>query len=540
MGSLAHPFTTSLRLAVSLPIDEGEDELTPALHDALDAAPSLVRAHLLVSGSAVGLACLVGVPLAVWAAGAVRARGPVLGAVALIQTVPALALLALFYPLLLAVGSGTGLALPALGFLPALLALTLYALLPIVRNGVAGLTGVDAGVREAATGMGMTGRQRLIIVELPLAAPVLMAGVRTAAVWTIGAATLATTVGQPSLGNLIFSGLQTENWSRVLVGCLGSAALALLVDAGLGLMESGLARRSPPRRVAGVTLLAGLAAVALWPAGLADDAGGRPLVVGAKNFAEQYILASAMETRLSAIGRPTERRDDLGSAVIYRSLAAGDVDAYVDYSGTLWANVLGRTDNPPPDRLVADLKAALAERDGVTLLGPLGFENAYALAMKRADAERLGVRSLADLARVAPRLRLAADLEFLSRPEWDSVERAYGLSFADARSYNPTFMYRALSGGQADVIAAFSSDGRIAEQDLVTLTDPKRALPSYDAVLLLSARAARDPGVVAALRPMVDAVGIDAMRRANLMVDRDTDKRTPAAAARWLFKGDEQ
>ena len=494
----------------------------------------LVRSHLAISGAAVGLACLLGLPLAIWAAGAGRARGPVLGAVALIQTVPALALLALFYPLLLALGQATGAAIPPLGFLPALLALTLYALLPIVRNGVAGLTGVDAGVRDAATGLGMTRRQRLTIVELPLAAPVLMAGIRTAAVWTIGAATLATTVGQPSLGNLIFSGLQTENWSRVLVGCLGSAALALVVDAGLGLIETGLARRSRGRRVAGVVLLAALAAVALWPTG--SGAGERPLVVGAKNFAEQYILAGAIEDRLRAVGRPTARRDDLGSAVIYRSLAAGDLDVYIDYSGTLWANVLGRTDNPPPDRLLAELTTELARRDGVTLLGPLGFENAYALAMRRADAERLGVVSLADLARVAPRLRFAADLEFLSRPEWASVERAYGLSFADARSYNPTFMYRALAGGQADVIAAFSSDGRIAAQDLVTLTDPERALPSYHAVLLLSPRAAADPKVAAALRPLVGRIGIDAMRRANLMVDRDTDKRTPAAAARWLMK----
>ena len=508
--------------------------MTPALHDALVAAPPLVRAHLLVSGSAVALAVLIGLLLAVWTTRAGRVRAPVLSGVALIQTVPALALLALFYPLLLAVGRGTGLAIPPLGFLPALLALTLYALLPIVRNGVAGLTGVDAGVIDAATGLGMTRRQRLAIVELPLAAPVLMAGVRTAAVWTIGAATLATTVGQPSLGNLIFSGLQLEDWGRVLVGCLGSAALALVVDAGLGLIEAGLARRSRVRRIAGVTLLVGLAAVALWPSG--STMGERPLVVGAKNFAEQYILASAIEDRLRQAGFATQRRDDLGSAVIYRSLAAGDLDAYVDYTGTLWANVLGRTDNPPPDRLRATLAAELARRDGVTLLGPLGFENAYALAMRRADAERLGMRSLADLARVAPRLRFAADLEFLSRPEWASVERAYGLRFADARSYNPTFMYRALAGGQADVIAAFSSDGRIAEQDLVTLSDPKRALPSYQAMLLLSPRAAADGRAVAALRPLVGRIGIGAMRRANLMVDRDTDKRTPADAARWLME----
>ena len=511
--------------------------MTPALSEALAATPDLLRAHLTVSGSAVLLGVAVGLPLAVWAAGSRAVRGPLLGSVALIQTVPALALLALFYPVLLTLGRGTGVAVPALGFLPALLALTLYALLPIVRNGVAALDGIDPGVREAALGLGLTRAERLRIVELPLAAPVIMAGIRTAAVWTIGAATLATTVGQPSLGNLIFSGLQTENWSRVLVGCLGSAALALAVDGCLALIESGVARRAAIRWGTGLALLGALLAVAFWPAAAPADA-RRPVVVGAKNFSEQYILASAIEERLRAVGYPVERRDDLGSAVVYRSLAAGDIDVYVDYTGTLWANVLGRTDNPPPAELQRVLAAELKRRDGVTVLGPLGFENAYALAMRRDRAAALGVTSLADLARVAPRLRLAADLEFLSRPEWASVERAYGLRFADARSYNPTFMYRAIAEGQADAIAAFSSDGRIAELDLVTLADPRRALPSYDAVLLLSPRAAADPRLVAALRPLVGAVPIERMRAANLLVDRDRDKRTPAAAARWLFEGD--
>jgi len=201
----------------------------------------------------------------------------------------------------------------------------------------------------------------------------------------------------------------------------------------------------------------------------------------------------------------------------------------------LWTNVLGRRDSPPAPAMRAELTRQLARRDGVRLLGPLGFENAYALAMRRERAKALGIGTIADLARAAPRLGLASDIEFLSRPEWRAVASAYGLHFASQRSYNPTFMYRAIADGSADVVAAFSSDGRVAALDLVTLADPKRALPNYDAVILLSPRAARDQRLVATLQPLIGRIHVARMRQANLMVDRDTDKKTPAEAARWLL-----
>jgi osmoprotectant transport system permease protein len=508
--------------------------MSPSLAAAAADLPPLLRGHVLLSGAAILIAILAGLPLALWAAGRARVRLPLVGMAGLIQTIPALALLALFYPALLMFDRATGARLPALGFLPALIALSLYALLPILRNGIAALQGLDPAVIEAADGVGMTRRQRLFLVELPLGAPVILAGIRTAAVWTIGAATLATTVGQPSLGNLIFSGLQTEDWVRVLTGCAAAVALALVADGLLALIETGVAKRSRPRIWLGTGLLAAALAAALLPSA-GSSGGGRPIVVGAKNFSEQYILASAISDRLRAAGYRSERRDDLGSAVAYRALAAGDVDVYVDYTGTLWTNVLGRRDTPPAPAMRAELTRQLAQRDGVRLLGPLGFENAYALAMRRDRAKALGIASIADLARAAPRLTLATDIEFLNRPEWRAVAAAYGLHFAAARSYNPTFMYRALTDGSADLVSAFSSDGRVAALDLLTLADPKRALPNYDAVILLSPHAARDARLVAALQPLIGRIPVARMRQANLMVDRDTDKKTPAEAAAWLL-----
>ena len=498
----------------------------------------LVQAHLFLSGCAILAAALIGLPVAILAARNRHIGAPLLGFISLMQTIPGLALLALFYPLLLFLARATGLPIPALGFLPALLALGVYALLPIVRNGVAAIRGIDPALIEAANGIGMTGRQRLLLVELPLGAPVILAGIRTAAVWTIGTATLATTIGQPSLGDLIFSGLQTEDWRRVLVGCMAAAALALLVDLMLALIEAGLRDRSRWRLGTGAALLFAAAAATFLPlshqARGADAAAGRVIVVGAKNFSEQYILAELMEARLHAAGYRTERRDNLGSAIAYRALAAGDIDVYVDYSGTLWANVLGRTDTPSAKAMLETLGNELARRDKVRLLGPLGFENAYAFAMTRTRAQSLGIANLDDLARASPGLRLATDLEFLNRPEWRAVQAQYHPHFGAPRPYSPTFIYRALGDGSADVITAFSSDGRISAMDLVTLADPRSALPHYDAVLLLAPRAARDARLVAALQPLIGRLGIATMREANWMVDRDAQKQTPKQAAAWL------
>jgi osmoprotectant transport system permease protein len=223
--------------------------------------------------------------------------------------------------------------------------------------------------------------------------------------------------------------------------------------------------------------------------------------------------------------------------VAFGALAAGDVDVYVDYSGTIWSNQMRRTDVPPRAAIVSGVAVWAKATHGVTLLGSLGFENAYAFAMHGEDAKRRGIASLSDLARQADELDFATDVEFLERPEWAAVRRAYGLNFKSAHPYQPTFMYRALASGETDVISAFSSDGRIAADKLAVLTDPKGAIPGYDAILLLAPRRAGDLRFQAALRPLIGAIPVEKMREANYLVDRDTDKQSPDAAARWLGRG---
>jgi osmoprotectant transport system permease protein len=508
----------------------------PRWGEALGHLPDYLGNHVRVSVTALALGLLVSLPLALLARNRSVLRGTLLGFASVVQTVPGLALLALFYPLLLALAALSltwlGFSFSAFGFLPAVLALALYSMLPVLRNTITGLQGVDPAILEAAQGVGMTQRQSLFMVELPLALPVMMAGIRTAAVWVIGTATLSTPIGQTSLGNYIFAGLQTQNWVFVLFGCFAAAALALVVDQLLALVETGIRIRSRVR-----VALGGIGVLALVAATLVPSM-ARPqstYIVGAKTFTEQYVLAALMAQRLRAAGLSASSREGLGSNVIFDALASNDIDVYVDYSGTLWANQFHRTDAKPRQELLADLKATLAQQK-IALLGELGFENAYALVMPKKRADALGIRSIADLASRAGTMSIAGDYEFFSRPEWAGLQKAYGLSFRTQRQMQPDFMYAAVASGEVDVIAGYTSDGLIAKYDLVVLDDTKHAIPPYDAIVLISPKRADDTALRVALTPLLGRIDIATMREANLRASGNDANSSPDAVAKWLWE----
>ena len=491
--------------------------------------PSYLTAHLQLTLLALLLSTGISVPLGIAATRVAWIEQPALALAGIIQTIPSLALLAAMVPVLAALD------LQSIGFLPAIVGLTLYGVLPVLRNTVTGIAGVDPAFKEAAQGVGMTPRQQLLLVELPLAMPVIVAGIRTATVWVVGIATLSTPVGATSLGNYIFSGLQTRNYIAILVGCVAAAGLALLLDGLVRAVEVGLARRRRGRlavAIGTVVLLyayAGITFAAPW-----FGERERPVVIGAKTFTEQYILSSVLAHWIEHhTGRPTTLVQSLGSIVAFDALDAGEIDVYVDYTGTIWANEMGRGDESAARGAVHDaVRRFLAARHDVTLAATLGFENAYALAVRAADAERLGLAAVSDLAPHAPRLVIGGDYEFFARPEWDSIRVAYALEFADRRTMDPTLMYQAAAGGDVDVISAFSSDGRIAAYDLRVLDDDRDAIPPYDAVVLAGARLAADaPDVLEALAHLDGAIDADRMRAMNLRVDEQGEAPAAVAAA---------
>jgi osmoprotectant transport system permease protein len=507
----------------------------PRWHEAMGHLPDFLGSHVRVSLAALLLGLAISLPLALIARNRPLLRAALLGLASIVQTVPGLALLALFYPLLLALAAMSlkwfGISFSAFGFLPAVLALALYSMLPVLRNTITGLQSVDPALTEAAQGVGMTPRQSLTMVELPLALPVIMAGIRTAAVWVIGTATLSTPIGQTSLGNYIFAGLQTQNWVFVLFGCIAAAILALVVDQLLALIEAGLRLRRRLRVAIGALGIVALVAATLLPSLLRAQS---TYVVGAKTFSEQYVLAALISQRLQAAGLTATTRQGLGSSVIFEALANNDIDVYVDYSGTLWTNQFHKPGIEPRRQLLDDLKATLAQQH-ITLLGELGFENAYALVMPKARADQLNIHSIADLASHAGTLSIAGDYEFFSRPEWSALQKAYGLHFRQQRQMQPDFMYAAVASGEVDVIAGYTSDGLIAKYGLTVLDDPRHAIPPYDAIVLLSPRRAADAKLRAALQPLLGKIDIATMREANLRASGNDAESSPAAVARWLW-----
>ena len=509
--------------------------MSEQLSEAFAVLPQYLGGHMRLSMAAIAVAILVSLPLGILAAKREWLAGPALGIAGTLQTIPGLALLALMVPIL----GGT------IGFAPAFVALTLYGILPILRNTIVGLQGVDPVVREAARGVGMTANQSLIDVELPLALPTIVAGIRTAVVWVVGAAVLATPVGASSLGNYIFAGLQTRNWTAVLFGCVVSALLAISLDQIVRGFESASANRS--RRTALISGFAALVLIggALVPgllgrsglgdgeANLAEAVGleGQRIVVASKAFTEQYILVALISRFLEEEGAIVQMRDGLGSAVIFDALANNEIDVSVDYSGTLWGNTLRREDSVGRYRMMAEINAFLLEEYGIYSPGSLGFENAYGFAMSREGAERLGATSIADLE--GQGVTIGADTVFFQRPEWTNSREAYGLQSATPRPMDSTFMYGAVRDGQVDVITAYTTDGRIPAYDLVILDDPRGILPPYDAMLMLSPAAAANDAVAAALSPLLNAITPDMMREANRRVD--LDGQTPEQAAEWLW-----
>jgi osmoprotectant transport system permease protein len=476
---------------------------------------AMLQQHVLLVALSTGVAILLGIPAGIAAAHRPRLGRPIVAIANIGQTIPSLALLGFLIPLPFVGGVGPR---------AAIVALIVYALLPIVRTTAAGIQGVDRAVREAAIAMGMTPRQVLTMVELPLALPSIVAGIRVATVIGVGTATIAAFVGAGGLGELIFRGLSMVDATTILAGAVPAAALALAADAILSWVERRLApaRSSASRRrwfgAAAAALLVLAAAVA------AQAPSADRIVIGSKNFTEQVILGELLAQTLEReTGLHVVRKLNLGGTFICdRAIRSGDIDVYVEYTGTALTAIFRQPVMHDREAVLAKTRELYAAA-GVTVLDALGFNNTFAILVRRRDAEAMGLRSIGDL-RKAERWTPGFGYEFLQREDgYRGLVNAYGLRFqGEPRVMDLTLMYRAVATGQIDVIAGDATSGLIDALDLFALEDDKRYFPPYDAVPVARASVLlRRPEVRRALTSLAGRVSERDMRAMNRAVDLD-------------------
>jgi len=490
---------------------------------------ALLGQHVLLVAGSTFVSVALGVPLGILAARRPRLAAPLIAITSIVQTIPSLAMFGFLLPVPLVGGVGAR---------AALVVLILYGLLPIVRTTIAGLRGIDPAIREAGVAMGMTARELLRQVELPLALPSIVAGVRVAAVVGVGSATIAAAIGAGGLGEYIYRGLSMVDTTVILAGAVPAAALALVVDGSLLWLERQLsARRRSRSRLMAVTMAAVIAAVVLLSSGAAARRVGGAIVVGSKNFTEQLVLGELLaQTIERETSLAVDRRLNLGGTLICdRALMTGDIDVYVEYTGTALTAVFHQpivTDASA----VFDTVRTLYAKTGRTLLPPLGFNNTFAILVRGADARSRGLRTIEDAARESPRWRAGFGYEFVERPDgYPGLSKMYGLRFPDApHVMDLTLSYRALASGQVDLIAGDATAGLIKGLDLVQLEDNRHYFPPYDAAAVARAETLlRYPQILTALERLSGRVSAADMRAMNYAAD--VEHRDVAAIARQFL-----
>jgi osmoprotectant transport system permease protein len=489
----------------------------------------LLWQHLILVGISTGVAIAAGIPIGVLAARYPRAGAPIVWLVNVAQTIPSLAMFGFLLPLPLIGGLGGRVAITVL---------TLYALLPIIRTTVAGMRSIDPALVEAATSLGMTPRQRLARVELPLALPSIVAGIRVASVIGVGTATIAAAVGAGGLGEYIFRGLSMLEPTVVLAGAIPAALLALTFDGGLTVLErllrSALARGRVAVVLRSVAAAAVVATIAVGVSLALTRSDPSVIRVGSKNFTEQIVLgeliASLIETRTSL---RVERRLNLGGTFICdRALRSGDIDLYVEYSGTAHTAIFHQTPDTDPKAVFEAVRQRYAGA-GVTLFEPLGFENTFAILVRGEDARRLNLKTIADAAPHSTAWQAGFGYEFLQRADgYPGLAKAYGLRFAGPpRAMDLSLIYRALAQKQVDLIAGDATSGLIEGYDLFMLEDNLRYFPPYDAAIVArSATLLAHPELRQVLQSLSGRITASDMRRMNHAVD--VERQDAAAVAK--------
>lgn len=511
-----------------------------------DQVIELLVQHLGLTIAAVIVAIMIGIPLGILITRKNNLAGPIIGVANVIQAVPSLALLGFLIPII------------GIGSTPAIVMVFLYSLLPIVKNTYTGLKNINPDMIEASKGMGLTGAQTLKMVQLPLALPVIMAGIRIAAVTAVGLMTIAAFIGAGGLGYLVFTGVQMVNNYMILAGAIPACILALLMDFVIGKIEDAVVpegiklnskkarktskrksiRHNKQRRKTLVTACILIVVIIAGAVGCKIYGKKDTIVIGSKNFSEQLILGNILSDLIEEnTDLQVERKLNLGgSSVIWEATKSGDVDAYVEYTGTGLMGIMQREAMTDADKTYNTVKEYFHEEYKVEWLKPLGFNNTFTLAVREDTANKYKLKTISDLAKVSNELTLGCSMEFSDRDDgYKGIQKLYNINFKSLKSVDGGLRYTAINNRESDVIDALSTDGLVKAFKLKVLEDNKSFFPPYQAVPIIRQDTLKKyPELKGILNKLSGQINDETMRELNYKVDKEG--QDPEYVAREFLK----
>ena len=462
--------------------------------------------HLQLSLLTLLVAIFLTIPLAVYLNGHKKAATWVLQVVGVFQTIPSMALLGLFIPFM------------GIGTLPALTALIIYAIFPILENTITALNGIDPSLEEAGIAFGMTKWERLKKFEIPLAMPVIVSGVRTATVMIIGTATLAALVGAGGLGSFILLGIDRRNASLILIGAISSAILAILFNSILKWLEKA---KLGMIVVAFIVMVLGLGASyapSITPHKEKDN-----LVIAGKLGPEPEILMNMYKllieenTDMTVTVKPNFGKTDF----LYQALKKGDIDIYPEFTGTITGSLLQTTPKVSNDseKVFEVARDGIKKQDNLVLLNHMAYQNTFAIAVPKSIAKEYHLKTISDLKGVQDKLKAGFTLEFNDREDGNKgLQSVYGLNL-NVATMEPALRYDAIKTGDIQIMEVYSTDPEIERYQLQILKDDQHLFPPYQGAPLMKAELLeKHPELEAVLNKLAGKITEKQMSQMNYQV----------------------
>ena len=470
--------------------------------------------HLQISLLSLIIAIVIAVPLGIILTRYKQVSEPIIGLAAVVQTIPSLAILAFLIPFF------------GIGTVPAIVALTAYGLLPILRNTYTGIREVSPALKEAATGMGMTSFKRLVKIELPIAMPVIMAGIRTSMVLIVGTTTIAALIGAGGLGELILLGLDRgADINLILLGAIPAALLAIILD----LILRGFERLSKRAGFKSFIAMFVIAILIITMPFIIHTEEKADIVIGGKLGAEPAILINMYKLLIEEdTDLNVELKAGLGkTAFVFSALKEGDIDIYPEFTGTVINTQLEEdaVSNDASEVYEQARKGMLEEYD-MLLLKPMSFNNTYSVAITEELSSKYNIESIGDLQKEEDDLVAGFTLEFKDRQDgYVGMQKLYNLDIKNIRTMEPGVRQKALKNGEIDIIDAYATDSYMIELDLKTLEDPENLFPPYQGAPLLRQETLKTyPELENILNQLGGEITDQEMREMNYEVDyKDND-----------------